>query len=336
MRGATESAAAGLPRWKQRPPGSNWGDFGPDDRLGRLNLLTPARRRAAVREVREGLTFCLSLPLDVGAGLNASRPRPQLAALPRAGRLKFNLCACEVIHPGLTDVMCDDQVTMATQYSTQWDALCHVGGLFDADGDGTPEIRYYNGFPAMASFESAELGIQHMAACGVQGRGVLIDLAAHFGPGRTAVGYDELMQVLRADGVTVAAGDLVCLHTGFAQALLDGERDPQALENIGAVLEPRDPRLLQWITDSGLAALIADNVAVEARATMPAPDYVGSMLPLHEHCLFKLGVHLGEMWHLTPLAQWLRARGRHHFLLTAPPLRLPGALGSPVTPIATV
>jgi hypothetical protein len=47
-------------------------------------------------------------------------------------------------------------------------------------------------------------------------------------------------------------------------------------------------------------------------------------------------VHLGEIWHLTPLAHWLRAAGRSRFLLTAPPLRLPGAIGSPATPIATV
>jgi len=57
---------------------------------------------------------------------------------------------------------------------------------------------------------------------------------------------------------------------------------------------------------------------------------------LHEHCLFKLGIHLGELWHLTPLANWLRANQRSRFLLTAPPLRLPGAVGSPVAPIATV
>jgi kynurenine formamidase len=57
---------------------------------------------------------------------------------------------------------------------------------------------------------------------------------------------------------------------------------------------------------------------------------------LHEHCLFKLGVHLGEMFYLTPLAQWLRKNGRHRFLLTAPPLRLPGAVGSPATAVATV
>ncbi len=57
---------------------------------------------------------------------------------------------------------------------------------------------------------------------------------------------------------------------------------------------------------------------------------------MHEHCLFKLGVNLGEIWYLGPLAGWLRAHNRYRFLLTAPPLRLPGAVGSPTTPIATV
>lgn len=32
------------PRWKHRPEGSTWGDFGPDDELGRLNLVTPPKK----------------------------------------------------------------------------------------------------------------------------------------------------------------------------------------------------------------------------------------------------------------------------------------------------
>ncbi len=74
---------------------------------------------------------------------------------------------------------------------------------------------------------------------------------------------------------------------------------------------------------------------MEAYPAGPGPACCAT-LPLHEHCLFKLGVNLGELWHLTPLADWLRAHGRNRFLLTAPPLRLPGAVGSPTTPIATV
>ena len=61
-----------------------------------------------------------------------------------------------------------------------------------------------------------------------------------------------------------------------------------------------------------------------------------SFLPIHELCLFKLGIHLGELWYLAELAHWLRANQRSAFLLTAPPLRLPGSVGSPLTPIATV
>ena len=45
---------------------------------------------------------------------------------------------------------------------------------------------------------------------------------------------------------------------------------------------------------------------------------------------------LAELWYLKDLADWLHEHGRSRFLLTAPPLRMPGAVGSPVTPIATV
>ena len=93
--------------------------------------------------------------------------------------------------------------------------------------------------------------------------------------------------------------------------------------------------MLDWITDSGVAAICADNYAVEAYpARTSGPGH--SILPLHHHCLFKLGVPLAELWYLKDLADWLHAQGRNRFLLTAPPLRLPGAVGSPVTPIATV
>ena len=51
-------------RWKQRPSGSTWGDWGEDDELGRINLLTPEKVLEGVREVEAGISFCLSLPLD--------------------------------------------------------------------------------------------------------------------------------------------------------------------------------------------------------------------------------------------------------------------------------
>ena len=38
-------------RWTQRPPGSTWGDWGDDDELGRINLVTPEKVLQGVREV---------------------------------------------------------------------------------------------------------------------------------------------------------------------------------------------------------------------------------------------------------------------------------------------
>ena len=38
------------------------------------------------------------------------------------------------------------------------------------------------------------------------------------------------------------------------------------------------------------------------------------------------------MWYLHELAAWLREHNRSRFLLTAPPLRMPGIVGSPLTP----
>ena len=51
-------------RWNRRPEGSTWGDFGPDDQCGRMNLLTPAKVLQGMAEVRTGQSFNLSLPLD--------------------------------------------------------------------------------------------------------------------------------------------------------------------------------------------------------------------------------------------------------------------------------
>ena len=84
-----------------------------------------------------------------------------------------------------------------------------------------------------------------------------------------------------------------------------------------------------------IAAIAADNYAVELNPSRDQCDCC-AYLPLHEHCIFKLGMPLGELWYLTALAAWLRDHGRSRFLLTAPPLRLPGSVGTPLTPVATV
>lgn len=336
-------------RWKNRPEGSNWGEFGEDDQRGRMNLLTPERRLAALKEVRTGEVFCLSHPLDRPGGniLNPNRHPPVFHPVNREGRTYFNLAMSE-IDPRFTDVGSDEAILLYSQYSTHWDAFAHKGSQFDADGDGIAEKVSYNGFPLVGNdgrglqgeLGAVALSIAEMAATCVQGRGVMIDLRHHFGDERVEVTCDMLERVMNDDGVTVEKGDIVCLHTGLGELIreADGRLD-HSIRTKCAVLDGHDKRLLEWISDSGLAAIASDNLAVERSSTLgtdPRTPHRGPQLPLHEHCLFKLGVHLGELWYLTELAAWLRKNRRSRFLLTAPPLRMPGAAGSPVTPVATV
>lgn len=335
------------PRWKRRPEGSNWGEFGPNDQIGRLNLITPGCRRKAAEEVREGLAFCLSLPLDVPKQnvLLPTRHPPRLGSVCRGDSPNYNYAYHED-NPRFFDVVSDDFVTLFTQYSTQWDALSHIGRHFDADNDGSDEKIYYNGYragveiigPSEGGPFAKALGVETMAETGLQGRGVLLDLERHLGRDRQAVGYDDLIKIMDTDSIVVEPGDILCLHTGFARALLEmGDTpDPDELATMGVELDGRDPRLLEWIDSNGIAALVADNFGVELIPARQGSGARFAKLPLHEKCLFKLGLPLGELWYLSELAGWLYQHHRSRFLLTAPPLRLPGAVGSPVTPVATV
>ena len=331
-----------MPRWINRPEGSNWGEFGPDDQIGRMNLLNPARRLAAVREVREGIAFTLSLPLNVPSVPLAPFRRPPVlhAACDEGGAVYHRF------DPGGDETTCDDRVTLYTQHSTQWDSLAHRGRAFDADGDGEAEVVYYNGYRAGTDVAAGvgqapcarALGIETLAMAGVQGRGVLVNLEAVFGNAGRAVTLADLEHAMALQGVTVLPGDFLLLYTGVDKLVLERERSgsDEPLVGRGCALDGSDPALLQWIVDSGIVAICSDNIAIEALDLILSPDPHPIRLPIHDLCLFRQGIFLGELWYLRDLAEWLLEHGRHAFLLTAPPLRLPGSVGSPLTPIATV
>jgi hypothetical protein len=332
-----------LSRWLKRPEGSNWGDFGEDDQVGRMNLVTPERRRRAIAEAREGRVFLLGLPLDYprAATFPGRRPPVLEPTYGGDGALMYDWWIGE----GGTDVVNDDRVTMDLQYSSQWDGLSHYGVRFDADGDGVAEHIFYNGYRSDRDFvqprnglapRAVALGVENLARTCVQGRGVLVDVRKSGSGPEALVGYDALMAAMEAQGAQVEAGDFLCVYTGYGDLLLrDGaEVDPAALAACPG-LDGGDRALLQWIERSGLAVICADNPMVEKMQGV-SHCHGQAFLPLHEHCLVKLGIHLGELWWFGALAPWLAAHERAHFLLTAPPLNLPGAVGSPATPVATV
>jgi len=231
-------------RWAQRPEGSTWGDFGDDDELGRINLITPEKVLQGVREVEAGISFCLSLPLDFpgGTALNQRRYPPRLAPtedMDGNPEVFYNVLMRDMREgdDSFVDVWADDSVTIWLQYSTQWDSLAHVGAEFDADGDGVPEAVYYNGYRAgddlVGPTTDAEgnggghvcfarhLGLEHMAFHGVQGRGVLIDLVHHLGREWRGVDYATLAQPqpVQESGKKVEVIEFFMYHCPVCNAL---------------------------------------------------------------------------------------------------------------------
>ena len=312
---------------EKRPVGSTWGDWGEEDQLGRLNLVGPEQVKNAISQVEHGITFTLSLPLNLPGGtiLNPARKPPEIRPAKRHGAPYFNFELSSVDNR-LDDVACDDYFTLYSQYSTQWDSLAHRGSKFDTKGDGTREIVFYNGYRADydvvinkdGTTSANRLGIDNLAKHGVQGQGVIVDLHSKCGVfPQVKVGYEKLMAIFEEQNIQIETGDILCLWTGLDHEIIQSQGKPDtSIRKACAVLDGKDERLLRWIRKTNISAIVSDNLAIEAMGE--SIESCRSNLPLHELCLFKLGLPLGELWHLAELAKWMRSNKRSKPLLTAP------------------
>jgi len=213
----------------------------------------------------------------------------------------------------------DDYVIMPLQSSTQWDALSHV----------YYEDQMYNGFPAesVTSLGARYLSIDKADAKGIVSRGVLLDVARHRDVPYTAVGSpitpEELDEVARRQGVAIASGDIVLVRTGWCGNFRSGGDPAVPISGLSW-------RCAEWLSDHQVAAVAADNVAVEGNDR----EIEGVSLPLHLLCLRDMGLMFGEMWNLDALAADCAEDGVWECQVIAPPLRIIGAVGTPLNPIA--
>lgn len=294
----------------------NWGRWGPDDERGTLNYVTPAKRVAAAREIRSGASFSLSIPFD-------SRG-PQTGAIGRVNPVHLMTATgadpAQAIDLGGGARYTDDYIVMPLQCATQWDALSHV---FYGD-------RLYNGYPAQSVDSSGARfdGIDKVHQDFVS-RAVLLDVARLKGVDSLApsdvISAADLDAAERAQGVRAEEGDFLLVRTGLMASWRktggwDAFRGPQP----GLHVET-----LRWIHARRIAAVAADNMMVEAAATLP-----GYTLPLHMIGIRDMGLSLGEFWYLEELAEDCARDGRWSCFLAAQALRITGAVGSPVNPIA--
>ncbi len=303
-----------LPVTPDAPPGSAWGVFGRDDQLGTLNLLTQERRAAAVRLVRQGKTFNLDHPLHLPARPFFDwRSRPRHTLLQRRGG-------------NSRDEYLDG---FYPQYSTQWDGLRHMRN---------PRYGFYN-WTADRDVETAQgrLGMENFSRHGIVGRGVLLDVARFLAAQGDPLAPDQrrelpgtvLDRVAAAQRVELRTGDIVMFRTGVGAMVraeaAAGEGD-QVRPYAGPGLAP-DDGTMAWLWDRHLAAIVSDNVAVEAW-----PPQLEEFL--HLRAIPLLGIVFGELFDLEALAEDCAADGVYECLFVAKPLMLRGGVGSPANAMA--
>ena len=284
---------------------SNWGRWGSDDEVGALNLITPAKRRAAAGLVQEGFTVSLASTAQLERTIDNPCPVSweMVNATPRGATDRI---AYPCIHGAGTT---------------------HIDGFGHRFFDG----KMWNGYP-MADTVTMEDGALKNSILtmkdGIVTRGVLYDIprlkgVPYLGPGER-IFIEDLEAWEAKTGVKVGPGDAFLLRWGrWARQDAIGPFDTSA-EAAGL-----DNSVIPWLKDRDVAL-----IGWETPGYMPQPAGDLPRLALHDFALTMLGVHLLDRADFDALAEAAAARNRWEFMLTIGLLPIPNGTGSPVNPIA--
>ncbi|EAQ30670.1 probable polyketide cyclase [Erythrobacter sp. NAP1] len=154
-------------------------------------------------------------------------------------------------------------------------------------------------------------------------RGVLIDMAKHFGTDRlepmASFGGEDIAAAAEAQGVEIRAGDVVLLHSGW---LSMAEEDPEAFI-------ARQPGInadgAEYLAGLGVVAVGADSAALE---TMSFED--GIVFPVHAALLVDHGIYILETMNTGPLA----ADEIYEFFFVLGQPRFAGSVQAVINPLA--
>jgi kynurenine formamidase len=299
------------------PAESSWGVFGRDDGIGCLNFLTPAGIVAAAKLVRDGKVFRLDAKLG-------------FADPPLFGRAAMKHTIVP-LGPFANDDVLD---SLNTQSSSQWDGLGHVGHH--------RHQRFYNDTTVEEIREQGnrKLGI-HRWVDRVVGRGVLVDLfgfrKAQGKPvaplERDVYTLEELTGALEAQKVSLEPGTILLVRTGWMESYEalspEQKRAIAPFDKIRSIGVEASRRVAAWLWDRRVAAIGTDCPAVE-----PLPMELGNEGLLHYRALPLLGLPLGELFVLAPLAEDCARDGRYEFMLVSAPLFVEGGIASPPNAVA--
>jgi len=283
--------------------------WGPDDRRGALNYLTPDRVLAAAAEVRLGRTVTLEAPIETRAA--PDNPEPAMDEMTGTGD--------QADPAGLT--FARDRLTMNVHGNadSHIDALCHV--MYHA--------RLYNGVPAgtVTAQGATELTIE-LASNGIVGRGVVLDIPRLHGvpwlePG-DHVTADDLARAEEAQRVRVGEGDLLFVRVGHRE-----RRNALGPWDSAATRAGLHPTAMEFVAERKVAALGSDSNNDTSPSAAEGVDF-----PVHVLALNAMGLHLLDWLQFDDLVPLCAEIGRWSFCCVIAPLRLEHGTGSPVNPIA--
>ena len=289
---------------------SNWGRWGKDDQLGALNLVTPAKRVAATRVVRNGRSVSLSRPFPKEPGPNNAYPAQHYMRTVPRGKGGFAADYYGIFYHGIA--------------STHIDALCHTWD----------ECGMWNGRDPKkeVTFEGATFGgVEHWSE-GIITRCVMLDVPRHRGV--ASVTQDapvhgwELDEILSKRGIRLEPGDAVAVYSGRDAWQANNPDTPYGRPFGGGpnIRPGLHVSCLPFLRDHDVSLLVWDMLD-----HLP----IGYDIPWAVHAaLFAYGVALVDNALLEPAAKACVEEGRDEFMLVIAPLRVVGGTGSPANPLA--
>ena len=294
-RGVTK---ADIDRWMTEL--SNWKRWGADDEKGTVNLITPARLRAAAALVTEGFSVSLSRDTDSVAAPDNGTPFVHRMSDPVAG--EFNMDAYDISFHGFA--------------YTHFDALSHV--FYDG--------RMYTGFPTSTVTKT---GASRLAVTayrdGLSGRGVIVDIprlknVAYLEGASAAVTPEDLDAWEKSTGVRIGAGDIVFVRTGrWARRTARGPWDTGA-ESAGLYASSA-----RWLKARDVAVFGSDTSGDVRPSGVDGVEF-----PVHRLLLVAMGTPMFDQCDLEAVAAAAASRRRWTFFVTAAPMRVVGGTGAPV------